>query len=125
MKVSKKDYVEGKLQTAAIENCKAYRDWMMDRSSEDWKSRMHLLCRDNREAFKKLWGKPDWHYNNGEFYFHGWVLVRGGETFIVQTAKHKGTCVEIVGADFDSVREKGKAIVEFMNWIWKSLRDKK
>lgn len=122
MKISKKDYAEGKIDTVAVENCKAYRDWVMDRSSEDWKDRMHLLCRDNRETFKKLWGKPDWHYNNGEFYFHGWVLVRGGETFIVQTAKHKGTCVEMVG---DLTESKSKAILEFMEWMWKSLRGRK
>ena len=125
MTISKKDYAGGKIKTVAVENSKAYRDWVFEKVSgnSNGKSRSHILCRDNQEAFEKLWGKQDWCYN-GEFRFRVWVREHEGETYIVLTSKHKGTCVEMVG-NCDEVRLKGKNIVGFMSWLWKKLKEQK
>jgi hypothetical protein len=125
MKISKKEYAEGKINTAAIENCPEYRDWILQSLAilQD-KSRLHVLCKDNRESLKKLWGKPHFRYNNGEFYFHAWVCEDRGETYIVLTAKNKGTCVEMVGS-CGEVRAKGKAIISFMGNLWEQLKEQK
>ena len=116
--ITAKDYREGRIHTVAIENSRGYGDWILDKCPS---LLQYAKCfQDNREAFKILFGKPDWHYRGSEFYFHVWVREHNGETFLLMTAKGKGTCIEIVGSNIEN---KSDAIISFVENLLEQLND--
>jgi len=115
--ITLKDYNSGQVNGVPIEMSADYRAWL----GKNLKRVMPLLA-DNREIFKRIWGKPDWHFD-GEFYFHVWVKEHRGETFLVFTAKTKGTCVEMVRPNNRGVDSQGKAINSFVASILKAMRE--
>jgi hypothetical protein len=126
MKITKKQYATFLIETTDIGNCEEYRKWLLDNTNLRYLSRLHLLCKDNREDFKKLWGKADWHYNNGEFYFSVWVKEFQDATFIILTSKGKGTCIEFISPPFSSFKGvnygvNSKTIIDFCQDLYKKL----
>ena len=113
MKITLKQYSNHEILCTNIDNAKAARDW---RNSLMFTHEPYLVSRDNRVAFKKLFGrKPDWYWR-GEFHMHVWVEEHNDDTFLIFTAKEKGTCIEIVQPEGQwTVREsKGQNIVSFL-----------
>lgn len=84
------------------------------------------FCGDNRTRFRKVWGKPHFYYNSGEFYFHCWrfkvVTDRLTEYVYVMTAKGKGTTIERTGRlnHWQDITPIDKA---FADWYEKILID--
>jgi len=74
------------------------------------------LSGDNREVFLKVFGSPEFHFR-GEFDFHCWTKEFEGKTYIILTAKTKGTCYEIL-EDFESVRgNDGQEYIRFFKQL--------
>jgi hypothetical protein len=113
------DYSSRCLVTVAVENFPDYRNWYsrgkarlsLDKfpdyrnwysqskarlSLDKFKVRSRRLHGDNRDRFRRLWGKPSFCWK-GEFYFHCWLFnLDNKATALVLTAKGKGTCWEMV-----------------------------
>lgn len=127
MKITRKDYANGTINAVDISNCRTYTNWLCGSNVLGFidARRMHDVLKDNREAFKTIWGKPDWYWR-GEFHFHVWVREWDGETFIVLTAKGKGTCIEMVRPKNNKrvygVTTKGPKIISFIGSILKEMR---
>lgn len=98
--------------SCTIENCGLYRTFINDINNFD---RLHLLNKDNRLAFRKMYGKPDTYWKNSEYYFHVWIREFNGEKFIIMTAKGKGTCIEICNTSLRTINSvrTSKAIMDF------------
>jgi len=102
-------YRKGELNTVPVLNCQEFFRWF---STTNLGWRDPGILGDNRESFKKLWGKMDFSFK-GEFYFHCWVREFEGETFVVLTAKGKGTCVEMLRPPGRGVDSKAEVIKRF------------
>jgi hypothetical protein len=77
-----------------------------------------LISRDNREAFRELYGKPTLTLK-GEFYHRGWILP---DKTLVWTAKGKGTSIEV--PEETSTEEAWKRITKVLEDV-KSFDAKK
>jgi hypothetical protein len=126
--VTKEDYVSRKILVSDIFNNAAIMLWMHRYlPTEDLREvRSAALLGDNRENFRKLFGKADWHFKGSEFYFHVWVRHYKNTTILLLTAKDKGTCYEVVevGADdwrLTNVQREGQEIIEFLGELHASL----
>jgi hypothetical protein len=121
-----KKYRAGEINSISIENCRGYIQWICDTDGatpDTWKS--WIITRDNRETFKSIWGKMDFSYNGSEFYFHAWVKEFEGETFLVLTAKGKGTCIEMMAeGNYRSIDSKLDLIKRFIESILKDIKIK-
>lgn len=107
----------------AIENCRGYWKWLVknlygNRMSFD---RAHLLMRDNRKTFRKIFGAPDAYWKGSEFRFSVWVQGFQGEKFILLTAKGKGTCIEICDTTPDSIYCKSLVIKGYVENLIKTI----
>jgi len=99
------DYSSEYLVTESMENFPDYRDWLSSYlhsqgkaklSLDNFKLRSRRLHGDNRDRFRRLWGKPSFCWK-GEFYYHCWLFnLDNKATVLVLTAKGKGTCWELV-----------------------------
>lgn len=88
------------------------------RSGKEYKS----ILSDNREVFAKVFGKPHFHYR-GEFYFHGWQIDFMESSFVVLTAKEKGTCISILES-WEKVRKANpKVMIEFVKYLTKKINE--
>lgn len=94
--------------------------------SQDEKIERHVAFNtylaDNRERFKKIFGKPDFHYKSS-FYFHCWSFEHAGETFVVLTADEKGTCIEMDVPSWEVIQTKTDQIVSFIQFLQKKIKD--
>ena len=113
--ITLKDYKTKKVHTVPIDNNRGYREWM----GNDFVHRDAIL-QDNRQIFRTLFGKPHWHYR-GEFDFHVWVQEYEGETYIVLTAKGKGTCIEMVRPAYRGIESKTDKIIGFATMLLKTM----
>jgi hypothetical protein len=105
LKARASDYSSRFLVTVAVGNFPDYRDWLSSYlysrgkaklSLDNFKLRSRRLHGDNRDRFRRLWGKPSFCWK-GEFYYHCWLFnLDNKATVLVLTAKGKGTCWELV-----------------------------
>lgn len=84
------------------------RQWfwdLMDKEREEYKNNgsstngikmlsMEMMA-DNRERFKKMFGRPTFTFR-GEFFYKDYIFEYKGHLFLVGTAKDKGTVYEVV-----------------------------
>jgi hypothetical protein len=92
----------------SIMNVPEGRQWfwdLMDKERAEYKKNNNSLPRvmkmlsmemyaDNRERFKKLFGKPSFTFT-GEFFYKNYIFEYKGHLFLVGTAKDKGTIYEV------------------------------
>lgn len=107
-----------KLHTERVENFPEWQKTYFDRCATlvDLDSG---ITGDNRETFKKLFGKPSFHFR-GEFYYYNWALeLDGGKAqIILGTAQGKGTCVEvIIQAHGTRIRKDISVVLDFMQQL--------
>lgn len=96
-------------------------NWTMSRAKD---RKRYVILADNRETFKRVFGKAHFHFH-GSHYFHGWDIVFDGSPtgrkgvnagrFLLLTAKDHGTCIEQVG------RCRAETRVEFLEWLANKL----
>jgi len=84
---------------------------------------LHLLCKDNRQDFKKIWGHQDFCFKGGHYY-HCWVRKFQDEEFIVLTAKDHGTSIEMITTSNTKsrVNSKSKVIISFAKDMARQLK---
>lgn len=123
--MNSKEYEES-VQTA-IENNPKVAQFLCDESVRSWKLSKKLgkeyqsILSDNREVLAKIFGKP--HFHRGEFYFHGWQIDFEGSSFVVVTAKEKGTCISIL-EPWEKVRKANpKVMINFVKDLSKKIKD--
>lgn len=117
-----KDFV--KTNMTPVENNRKASDLICDMQHEAYKLGYgKSLLSDNRKVFASLFGKPHFYYK-GSFNFHCWSFTFEGETFVVLTAKEKGTCIEIQ-SDWETVRgnTKTKVVISFLNMLNCKLKE--
>ena len=109
-----------------IFNNELFREWEMKEFRKGILSRKEgeappalRLRSDNRKRFREALGKPDFCYR-GSYYYHCWVFEFEGDTFIVMTAKEKGTCIEKVGG-IDYSKAEGKKCIRFVKDLLKKI----
>jgi hypothetical protein len=74
---------------------------------------------DNRERFKRHWGKCTFTFN-GSHYFHCWLVDLGTAQVVVLTAREHGTCYEVVvSRDGKKVRKDIPKVLEFIEMTGK------
>lgn len=121
MNVTLKQYKSDEIVSANIDNSATCREWRHNlMTQDDWP----LTSGDNRKAFREVFGrKPDWYWRS-EFYMHVWVVEHNDDTFLVFTAKGKGTCIEIVLPKRQwTIRDsKGPNIVSFVQDLHDKLK---
>lgn len=110
-----KEWYEKRANACAVENNRLYRKAI---SSILLFHVAHTINKDNREAFKKIFGKPDTHWKGSEFYFHVWIQEFEGEKFLLMTAKGKGTCIEICDTSFETIDQKNDVIIRFVENLY-------
>lgn len=119
--MTKKDFAEWysrRSNSCSIDNCSAYLASICGILNFH---KHHFLSRDNRETFKKIWGKPDTYWKGSEFYFHVWIREFENEKFIVLTAKGKGTCIEICDTSLKKINSKKEIIIRFTEDLYNSV----
>ena len=119
--ITGKQYAEGEAKATPIENCRAYMYWVFPKGHPTKDCSLMLLTDDNRKSFRHLFGKPNFYFKS-EFYFHVWEREFNGHTFLLLTAKDKGTCIEMVGETAKTIREKGEVVVAFVTELSNQLR---
>lgn len=62
--------------------------------SEEKFKRNFCMSADNRQIFKRMFGKPTFHFR-GEFFYSDYVFEYKGHLFLAGTAKDKGTVFEV------------------------------
>lgn len=87
--------------------------WFMARAKAE---KRFMISADNRAAFKRIFGKPHFHFH-GSHYFHCWDIVYNGLRIVILTAREHGTCYEQIGRMKDGPR------VEFIEWVAKKLME--
>lgn len=129
MKVTKQQYEDDIIFAEPIDNCRKYNKWFRKKSTFSifYSSKLYdrslpgIIFGDNRKLLKKLFGKPDWYYR-GEFYFHVWVKEKDNETYLIFTAKEKGTGIEIVCPKDRDIQSKGKKIIAFVKELYEQMK---
>lgn len=119
------EYESGKLLTWPIGNCVNLFDESAHEDKESYHERLEqstLVHSDNRETFRRLWGRQDFCFNNGEFYFHVWVREFEGETFLVLTAREKGTCIELAGHTWEEMQKMHDVVLAFWDDLVAQLK---
>ena len=118
-----KDYDNCKIVGVPWMNFPEHRDWMQKHwglgVSQEMFDKGCLINGDNRERFKRLFGKRAFVFNGGEgHYFHGWLADLETAQVLVLTAREHGTCYEVVvKRDGVKIRKDIKRVLEFMDMI--------
>ena len=133
-----KDYGT-KFHTTSINNFDRVNRWLLKIWDEDF-GRNIRLHGDNREVFRKIFGKPSFHFRS-EFDFHCWLLKLGRKQMLVLTAKGKGTSYELVNDDTEpfkrwrrrharlrdggqtrrEIKDSTTTVFEFLKWLRKEV----
>lgn len=114
-----KEWYEKRADCCPIENNGAFRSVIFD----DKNFHVFLaITKDNREEFKRIFGKPDTYWKGSEHYFHIWIREFEGDKFLIMTAKGKGTCIEICDTSFDQINKKGHKIIRFVEDLYFRLK---
>lgn len=116
-----KDYDEGKIVGSPWMNFPEHYNWMQKYFhlgvSREMFDKGCRISGDNRERFKKLFGKRNFIFS-GSHFFHGWLADLGTTQVLVLTAKDHGTCYEVVvKRDGKKVKTDIKKVFEFMDMI--------
>ena len=115
--MTEQDYKDGKFKGARIMGCRFFSLWLNSRPHY-----VDTIYGDNRTAFRTLFGKPDFYFKSWN-YHHVWIREFHGETFLVFTAKDKGTTIEMIGENFKSIQNKRKVIIAFAKDLYKKLKE--
>lgn len=112
-----KNYKAGKIETIAIESITGFRKWYSTQQENVWKSG---LLADNRERFTKLFG-PCCHTFQGEFKYNNYYFEHDNQTFLVATAKGKGTRCELLlsgnAQSFDAIVKNDQLAETSINFL--------
>jgi len=112
-------------------NNRGFSNWFTDRDDTNTArsfTRMHFLCKDNREDFTKVFGKRHRTFR-GEFFHSVWDVTFEGKHFVIFTAAGEGTGYEYAepGTDYDSIRDEKLTplFIRFAKHIYKSAFKKR
>jgi len=111
-----KEYRES--NTVAIENCLKYHEWLFERDKNGNLIRLekyNIILGDNRERMEVAFGKPHFHFVS-EFRHHCWKFESPiyHATFVILTAKTKGTSIEMMDICCDCIQHRSDDIIEFV-----------
>ena len=122
LKMKRKDYAfGGGVVGRSVQNFPEWQKWMkkywgVGVSRKKFDKGCLINC-DNRERFKKHFGKCAFTFN-GSHYYHGWLADLGTAQVIVFTAREHGTCYEVVTErDEKNVEANIPRVLEFMDMI--------
>lgn len=123
VKMSRRDYEDEVVVGEPVQNFPAWQEWMKKYwgrgpgLSRKWLYKGCLISQDNRERFKRHFGKCAFTFNGGH-YFHGWLADLGTSQVVVLTAREHGTCYEVVvRRDGKKVQKDIQRVLEFMDMI--------
>lgn len=114
MKITKNQYLKGRLHLFNIYDLSILGRYSNNKIFQFQSSR--ILLADNREKLKNVFGEPHWKWR-GEFLFHTWVLEYCGDTFIINTAKNKGTSYEVVRNKNEELIDKAENCIKFLEFV--------
>lgn len=114
--MTSREYTSGDVETNPIQNFQDMRWPLTSQERSD-------LYRDNREAFKHIFGSPIFYFRS-EFNFHCYPIELPEAQILLLTAKGKGTSYEvIVKKDGKKVQKDKKAILTFLQDLESELND--
>jgi len=103
--MTSKEYSNSTIKGNPIQNFSEYDEYQRPTMRDPANNNKFLiLYGDNRINFKKVLGKPEFHWR-GEYYFHGWLIEYKNAKLILMTAKEYGTCYEVVVKNHDKKEE--------------------
>lgn len=110
-----------------VKNIYAFKKYLLEYSDPKklWKL-IEVISADNRKELKKLFGKPLFYYDNGEFKYHTWCVEFQNKKILIMSAKEYGTRYEMIidkkDDDKNNIDEIEKIGVEFLKEIYSKLK---
>jgi len=117
----KSDYLSGKIKASRVENFPVVWSWITKQLTDnDNPATYNIILSDNRNAFTEIFDKHNFVISN-EFYRNSWLIKYHDITFIVFSAKNRGTDIEVVYDNNDNLDQT--IIINFMQELIEKLNN--